>query len=471
MSLVPFSSLLLGDLVSTPEMRALWSEERVIESWMRVEVALAGVQAELGLIPADAARTLADRLRPGRISPEAIAAKKESVGHLFVSFLKACREACGEAAEHLHVGPTTQDVLDTGLVLQMRDGYVPLLRSALGLERALCDRAERHAGAPVMGRTHEQHAVPVTFGFVVAGWATELRDHLDRLAECEPRWLVGNLSGAVGAHNTFVELADTRTALHIEREVCARLGLAAPSMPLHGRIDRFAELVGRLADLVGLLGRIGLSLRSMQRTELAEVEEPFLDTQHWSSTMPNKKNPETCEQIAGLAMLCRGYALAMAEIRVADYRDATRLPVEWTAIPATFMAAARAIQSMRAVVEGLVVDEPRMRANLDDPHGPGQAAAERVMIALYRKTGLRDAAHELLHACAREARDARLPLGDVLKRDARVRAHLDDAEIDRLCELATYTGTATRRTADAIADVRHRQAGDVARIDRIFGNS
>jgi adenylosuccinate lyase len=464
MALVPTSSLLFRDLVGTPAMRLLWSEERMIASWMDVERAITEVQAEMGMVPADAARTICACLRPERLPAEIIAAKKESVGHLFVSFLKAFREVCGEAAEHLHVGPTTQDILDTGLVLQMRDAYTSLLGETLALEGALCDLAERHAATPVMGRTHEQHAVPVTFGFVVAGWATELRDYIDRLRECEGRWMIGNLSGAAGAQNTFVELAGTDAARRLERDVCARLGLASPVMPLHARTDRFAELIGRVTDMVGSLGRVGLSIRTMQRTEVAEVEEPYRESQHWSSTMPNKKNPEIGEQVAGLATLCRGLAQSMQEIRVADYRDSTRLPVMLVAIPLTFMAAARAVESMKYVLGGLIVDEEQMRLNLDDPRSPGQAAAERVMIALYKKCGLRDAAHEVLHEAARDARERRLPLAVVLAEHPMIREHLDTGEIEALCDLTTYTGTAESRTADAIAYVRARQAEDLASL-------
>jgi adenylosuccinate lyase len=315
-----------------------------------------------------------------------------------------------------------------------------------------------------MGRTHEQHAVPVTFGFVVAGWAVELRDHLDRLGECEKRWMIGNLSGAVGAHNAFVELAGADTGRRVERQVCERLGLGCPNMPLHPRIDRFTELVVDLAELVGFLGRVALSIRSMQRTEVGELEEPYRESQHWSSTMPNKKNPELCEQVAGLASLCRGLAGSMQEVRVADYRDSTRTPVLMVAIPTVFMAAARSVESMKSVIGGLIVDEARMLSNLNDPLSAGQAAAERVMIALYKKTGLRAAAHETLHRCAREARDGRVPLAEALKQDPRVAEHLSAGEIDRLCELGTYTGTSFSRTGEALAYLRRRNAEDRERI-------
>lgn len=464
--LIPFDSLLFQDLVGTPAMRAVWTGRRTLETWMAVEAAITRVQAELGLIPAWAAAEITRRLTPDHLTPERIREKQATVGHLMVAFLKAFREICGPAAEHFHVGPTTQDILDTGLTLQIDQAHAIVFEEAWRLEDALCAQAECYRQTPVAGRTHQQHAAPLTFGFVLAGWALELHDHLERALEGEARWRVGMVSGAVGTHSAFVELSDLATARLLERRVCEELGLAAPRGDLHRRTDRFAEVAGHLAGLCSHLGRIGLDIRGWQRPEVGEVEEPSGPLQYSSSTMPNKRNPEASEQVEGLATLCRALSLAMQDLQMSEHRDSTRMPVEFTALPLSFLMTARALETTRRTVEGLVVHADAMLENLSHPRVRGQTAGERIMIALYRKTGRRDAAHTRLHACAQRSRAHGIPFRDAILQDPELAPLFDEGELDRLLDLTTYLGSAAQQVDEAVAYVRQSRADQQARRGR-----
>lgn len=458
---MPFGSLLLGDMVGTEEMRAVWTEQRMLDHWIDVERAITESQAGLGMIPEDAAAAILACLSSGRLTPSAVAERKQSVGHLMVAFLKAFREVCGAAAEHFHVGATTQDILDTALTLQMREAHRIVMRHALSLETALCAQARRQRDTVMMGRTHQQHAVPLTFGFVLAGWALAVRDRVERVREGERRWLVGSVSGAVGTQSAFVELADADRARQLEERVCEKLELERPSAGLHPRINRLTDVVVDLASLAGELGKIALDLRALQRPEVLEVEEPHSNDQQWSSTMPNKKNPEASEQVEGIAAVVRGLAGAMQETHVSDTRDSTRMPVEFVAIPLSYQLVSRALVSMARTIEGMEVHADRMAENLDHPHVLGQAAAERLLIALYRRTGRRDSAHEMLHDCAVRARQTGRPFIEVVASE--VGDRLSPAELERLSDLSTYTGRAGAQTDEAIGWIEGRRADDLRR--------
>jgi adenylosuccinate lyase len=274
------------------------------------------------------------------------------------------------------------------------------------------------------------------------------------MEESRKRWLLGNISGAVGTQNALVEIAGEDTARRYERMVCEKLSLGVPAISLHTRTDRFSEIVSHLANLCSSLGEIGVNVRTHQSSEIAEVEEPYDDDRYSSSTMPNKWNPEASEQVQGLAQLARGMAHSVQEICMSGVRDATRTPVLYTAIPQTYMLASRALATTRDVIEGLVVHEDHMRQNLRAPYVLHQAVAERVMIALYLKTGERAAAHTLLYEATVRSRNEGRSLREVLEDMDEIRASLSDEELDRLFDLTTYTGKAVTQTRETVSALR-----------------
>jgi len=453
MDLVPFSSLLLGNTVGTPAMRAVWSEQRMVESWMEVERAIVRVQARLGLIPREAADAIDKCLNQNCVPLDLVTRHAERSGHLFVAFLRAFREVCGEAAEHFHVGPTTQDILDSGLVLQMREAEADVQETARALLGLLCRRAIEEKGTAMPGRTHEQHALPTTFGLVLAGWALEIRDGLERMRQAEARWQVGSLAGGVGAQSAFVELAGVEKAFRLQEGVCSELGLALPLAPMHGRIDRFAEAVQNLGLLCATLARIGLHLRTLERPEVAEVSMPYGEEACSSSTMPNKRNPEAIERIDGLARMVQSYGSALPALRMADHRDSTRIPVLYTAVPGAYLMTACALSTLLRHVSELRVERERMLANLNHPAVLGQTAAERLMIRLYRKTGRKQWAHTQLSACARVSREQKRHLREVIEASAALAGHFSPAELDECFDLGTYLGTAPTQAETAATAV------------------
>lgn len=459
---IPFDSVLFQDLFSTPRMRAVWTEERTVAAWMHVERAITEVQCELGMVPAWAALRIAESLRPGAIPLDRVRDHAARSGHLMVGFLRTFREVCGDAAEHFHLGPTTQDILDTGLTLQMKEAHALVRQQVLCLERTLCRRALEEKDSVMMGRTHEQHALPTTFGLVLASWASEIRDHIDRLEQGESRWRMGSVAGGVGAQNAFVELGDSTLARDLERRVCRRLGLITPDIQHQGRHDRFAEVASTLASLCASLARMALQLRTMERPEVAEVEAVYGEEACSSSTMPNKRNPEALERVQGLAELARGHADTMLSLRMADHRDSTRIPVLYTAVPGVFLLLSRALETLSGHFETVRVNREAMRANLDHPNVFGQAAAERVMIALYRKTGRKHWAHTRLSECSAISTGTRRPLRLVIEEMADLTAHLASAELDALFELATYTGTAALQVEQAVARIMKANAAAAA---------
>ncbi len=468
---IPFGSLILRDMVSTEPMRLVWSEENLLQTWMDAEKAATAAQAELGLIPREAADTILKHLNPEALPADRIRAQAERNRHLMVSFLKAFRDVCGPAAEHFHVGATTQDILDTALALQIKEAHRLILRQALDLEDTLCRRAEEHCETVMMGRTHEQPALPLTFGFVLATWATEIRDHIERAKESEKRWMYGSLAGGVGAQNAFVEMGGAEldgieTARRLQRVFCEKLGLRTPVIDIQARLDRFAEIVANLASLCSTLGRIGLNLRSWGRPEVMETETPYGPEEYSSSTMPNKRNPESCERVEGLASLVRSLAHSVQEIPIADHRDSVRVPVLYVAIPMSYMLTSRGLEEIGAAIGGLEVHAEQMLLNLDHPNALGQAAAERLMISLYRKTGKRDWAHTVLQQCCRRSHDERRPLAEVVLAHPELAPHFTGDELENLMDLSTYTGTAASQTRDAVTAIRQARKSDLAR----YGN-
>jgi adenylosuccinate lyase len=458
-AIMPLGSLLFQGMVSTPEMQAIWSEQNTVQKWMDVEAAITRAQMDLGMIPKDAGEQIIAHLNLERFPIEKIVAKKQLHEHLMVSFLKAFREVCGPAAEYFHIGPTTQDILDTGLTLQIREANEQIFQQLLSLEEVLCDQAMRYRDSVMMGRTHQQHALPLTFGYVLAGWANEIRDHIDRAMESRKRHLFGSVSGGVGTQNAFVELGGEEMAQTLESDVCRSLGLSTPLIALHPRTDRFSEVVTNLSALCSALGKMGMNIVSWQRTEVMEAEESSTEQRYGSSTMPNKLNPEPSEQVDGLAKIVRGLASAMQDILMHDQRDSTRVPVQITALPLSYMMTAKALTTVTDTIRNLVVHEERMRENLEHPNFLGQAVGERLMIRVYQKTGKRDWAHTILRECSQICRDEGRWFRSVVSEHAELCGLFTQAELDEIFDLTTYTGTAARQTDRTIQSLRSTRPG------------
>ncbi len=435
-------SQLLGSFFGSDEVRSAFDDRALVQGWLDAERALAEAEAEVGLIPGWAAETIAGVCDAADFDLPAIARGIAASQHPLVPFVRELTARCGEAGAYVHWGATTQDVTDTGAVLQIRAALLPVERDldrAIAAARAL---AVRHAATPAAGRTHGQHAVPITFGFKAATWAAELLRADARLRRARTAALTGQLGGAAG---TLASLGDDAAAVHAA--FCRRLGLAEPDIAWHNARDRLRDLVHALAEIGAAGERIAAEIVRLQATEVAEVHEPATDQSVGSSTMPQKRNPMICEYVIASARLLRGpLAVLDGAAAHAGERDMGAWAAEWVAVPEAMILAAGLLAKLAYVLEQLVVDPVRMERNLGA--SDGAIMAEAVMMALAGSLG-HEGAHETVTAATRRAARSGSGLRAALLEDQRVTAALAEADLDDLLDPVRYLGTAVR-TATAI---------------------
>jgi 3-carboxy-cis,cis-muconate cycloisomerase len=428
-------SLLFRDAFGTPRMRAVFSDRALVARYVEVEIALARAQGRLGIIPAAAAAAIEARANAEALDFERLRRDTNNVGYPILPLVQQLAAQCGEAGGYLHWGATTQDIMDTALVLQIREGLAIVEEDVTALRGILARLARKHRDTPMAGRTHLQQALPITFGYKAALWLAGFDRHAARLAEVKPRVLVGQFAGAAG---TLASLG--RRGLEVQQALMEELGLGAPSATWHAVRDTLAEVVNLLALVTGSLGKIAYDVMLMASTEVAEVQEPFAPGRGASSTMPQKRNPISSELMLASAKAVRQHAGLMLDAMVQDYERATGpWHAEWIALPESFVLTAGALHQAKFALEGLVVDAARMRANL--AMTGGLIVAEAVMMALAPHLG-RQAAHDLVYDCCRAAAEQGGSLAEHLEREPRIVRHLDRAALEHLTDPANYLGLA-----------------------------
>jgi len=411
-----------------PEMGAIWSEAARFEAMLRVEIAVARVQAAHGLIPADAVGPIETR---ARVDVDRIAEIERTTDHDVIAFVSQVAETVGQEGRYLHFGLTSSDVVDTGLALQLRDAGDRLLADIDRLLAILIARARAEAETVMMGRTHSVHAEPTTFGLKLAGWAFELDRGRIRLAAAVDEIATGKISGPVG---TYSHLGP-----EIEAEVLVALRLRAD--PVSTQIvqrDRHAALLTAIAIVGGSLERFATEVRNLQHTEIGEVQEPFAAGQKGSSAMPHKRNPILSERIAGLARLLRGYAhTAMEDQPLWHERDISHSSAERVILPDATIVLDYMLVKTAGLVEGLVVRSERMRENI--ARGLGLHASSRVLTTLVETGGLsREEAYAVVQRAALRAADERAPLRDILGVDPVVARNLTLEQLDACFDDAAF---------------------------------
>lgn len=396
---------------TSPEMADLWSPETRFATWLEVELLAAEAQAQLGLIPADAARRLRERARVGSVARIDELEERET-RHDVVAFLRVVAESVGDDARYLHHGLGSSDVVDTALSVLMVRAVDLIMRSVERLRRALGALARAHRYTVMAGRTHGVHAEPITFGLKAALWYAEVGRALERLQRAREVMAVGKLSGEVG---TFAH-----TPPEVEAYVCERLGLRpAPVSSQVLQRDRHAEYMTHLAVVAGTLEKIATEIRHLARTEIREVEEPFREGQTGSSAMPHKRNPILCERVTGLARVVRSHALAALEnIALWGERDITHSSVERVIIPDATTLVEYMARTLAGVIEGLRVYPERMRENLD--RTGGLVFSHRVLLALVEKGLSRDEAYRIVQSAAMQAWEGRGSFRDLLQASGRL---------------------------------------------------
>jgi 3-carboxy-cis,cis-muconate cycloisomerase len=437
-------SRFLGDLFSTPLMRDVFTDTSQIARYIDVEIALARAQGKLDVIPIADADAIARYAHHIPLDMTKLAIDTHNVGYPILPLVTQLAAGLGEAGRSLHWGATTQDIMDTACVLQVRQALDLLEPQILLIAKTLRDLARKHQKTPMAGRTHLQHALPVTLGYKAVIWLGMLERHLERLAQLRPRVLVLSFAGAAG---TLASLGSK--GLAVQEQMAIELGLSQPVTTWHTARDGLAECLQWLGLVTASLAKIAVDVSLMMSNELAEVFEPYVHGRGASSTMPQKRNPISCEVIIGCAKAVRHSSALMLDAMVQDMERATGpWQAEWVAIPEAFMYSAGAIEQARLMLQGLIVDEQRMLVNLQSTGG--LIVAEALMMGLATHLG-RNAAHELVYEACRTALETRQSLADVLITHPSVTAHMNAEQIYQLCNPANYLGSAPQMVSRALS--------------------
>ncbi len=435
-------SIFFKDLFGTPAMRQVFDDHTLLQKWLDYEAALARAQAKLGMFPQAAADEITAQAQAALMDTDAIKQGIDKTVHPLVSLIWQLSHRCaGDAGRYVHWGATTQDVMDTAIILQIRDA-LPLFEGTLdALESAMVRLASDYRATPIAGRTHGQQALPTTFGAKVAVWLAELRRGRERLNQAKPRVLVGEFGGAVG---TLAGLAESHIdELAVQAALMQELGLGIPPIAWHTSRDGIVEFALIICQYAALMGRIAHEVIDLQKQEFGEVEEPFAMGKVGSSTMPHKRNPMLAESVLTLARLCREKAATALDTLVYNEheRDWSSFQMEWAYLPELCVMAHGALEIMARILGDLRVYPERMRQNLDVTGG--LLLAERVMFALGEHIGRQDA-HDVVYECAMHAIETHTGFLDTLTADPRVNTHLTRDQIAALLDPAAYTGLAAR---------------------------
>jgi len=426
-------SVLFRDAFGTSAMRDVFSDRRLVERYIEIEVALAKAQARCGVIPQAAAVDIARESRIDRIDFDVMRKETDIVGYPILPLVHQLVDMCGEAGRYVHWGATTQDIMDTATVLQVRDALDLVDHDMRELRVILTDLAKKHRDTPMAGRTHLQQALPVTFGYKVAIWLAMFDRHQQRLSQLRGRVLCVQFAGAAG---TLASLDDQ--GFQVQQALAEELSLAIPATTWHVARDGLAETINLLALVTGSLGKIAMDIMIMASTEYAEVYEPFVKGRGASSTMPQKRNPISSELMLAAAKAVRQHAGLMTDAMIQDFERATGpWHAEWIAIPESFVLTGGALNQAKFALGGLIVDQEQMKKNLGISQG--LIVAEAVMMRLAPVMG-RQQAHDVVYDACRVVNKKGGSLAQALETVPIVRENFDQQAIERMTDPANYLG-------------------------------
>lgn len=430
-------SLIYRNSWGAEETRALFDDEPRTRAWLEILAVLAESQAEIGLIPAAAAREVARACREIPLDAaffEEVRKGFEATNHSTLGLIKAVQRRCpGDSGEWVYYGATVQDLTDTWMMMTLNRVWQITEGELRAIEGNLLKLAEAHRDTVMAGRTHGQPGLPITFGFKAAVWASEVRRHLQRLKEIKPRLEVGQLAGGVGSLSSLGP-----RGLELQEKFFARLGLRPPDITWTTARDVLVEWFNLLTLISGTADKIGHEVYNLQRPEIGEVSEGFLPGTVGSITMPHKRNPEIAEHLGTLARVIRHNAALIAESQVHDHeRDGRAWKAEWAVLAETCLAAAKLLALTNAMTASLVVHPDRMLANLQATKG--FVLSEAVMLALAEKVG-KQSAHALVYETAMKAHETGRPLKEAILENAEIRKHLTAEQIESLFDYRRHVG-------------------------------
>lgn len=411
---------------SRPDMKRVWSEENKFDKWLEVEIAVCDAWAEVGVVPREAV----PKIKLAKCNFRRMDEILKETHHDMTAFLGAVSESLGDESRFIHLGLTSSDVMDTALSLQLIEATDLLTEGIKSLIAVLAEKAMKYKYTVMIGRTHGVHAEPTTFGLKMALWVEEMRRNLHRLTEARKVISVGKISGAVGTYATL--------SPEVEQKACARLKLTPA--PISNQVlqrDRHAQFVTTLAVIAGSLEKFATEIRSLQRTEVFEAEEPFARGQTGSSAMPHKRNPELCERVCGLARMLRGFAVTSLEnIALWHERDISHSSNERITLPDSCLLADYMLAIFTSVMNGLQVYPERMKKNIELTRG--LVFSQRVMLSLIDKGLSRDRAYKLMQRNAMKAWKGNKKFLNLLKADKEVVAALPPEELEPLFDYQYY---------------------------------
>jgi adenylosuccinate lyase len=434
--------------VADPGIRALYAQENRWQAWLEVEAALARAQAELGIVPQEAAEAIAGAARLERLDRARIDAGLARTGHTIVPLVWELARVVGEPhSGWVHWGATTQNITQTGDLLVLRQAHRIIRRLIGEALEALADLAERGADMPIAGRTHGQHAVPATFGYKPAVWIDEMIHHVERLRQAAPRIFVAMLGGAAG---TFASLGEDGPK--VQAGIARRLGMLPMTVPARSIGDHLGENLCLFGLVAATCGKIAREIYTLMKTEFGEVEEPVPPGTVGSSTMPQKRNPKLCQDIIAASADIRSCVpLALEAMQTEHEADRTTSLIIEAAEARAAIAMGDMLSRLVAVLRGLRLDPERMRKNLD--LGGGLIMAEAVMLKLGAAVG-RQHAHDVVYEAAQAAFVEGRPFAQLLAADPRVSAYLGPAEIEALLDPTCYIGLCAEMARDAAGRAR-----------------
>ena len=447
--------ILLQNNFSTPEIRLIWSDENKVSKQLAVEVALAKIEGELGIIPKTAAQQIIEKAKVEHLNLLALQKESAQKRHSLIALIHALQELVGtEAGEYVHYGVTTQDIVDTGIMLQTKEAYDVIVQHSKALIQTVAALAQKHRSTLMMGRTHGIHAIPITFGVKLAIWLDELLRNHKRLRQLEfNEVFVGSISGAVGTYAAF----DGR-GIEVERLTLAELGLVVPNISWQPSRDRFSEFATTLGIYAGTLGKIGHELFTLMKTEINEIHEPFRKGEIGSSTMPQKRNPALIEGVASLTQpIFSDDSVILQSMLIDGERDAMHWRNEWVALPEITSYLDAQLVQLTYILSELEVNTVQMRKNLDIQGS--LPYSERIMFKLGKVIG-KQTAHELVYQAAMKAIENHDDFISLLYQEPTVSTHFSKETIQSWIVPENNIGESLAKVDDVVSTVQVYFRGD-----------
>lgn len=440
----------LRNSFGAPRMRGIWDEKNRLQCQLDAEKALALAEGELGLIPKEAAEKIASAANADLFDPEELIRLGQTAQHSLMPTIMILQKLSEEAGEYVHYGVTTQDIVDTGTMLQLKQADELIRADVKEVLKLLYQLTDKYKATPMAGRSHGIQGLPITFGYKLAVFLSELSRNWERLEECHKRVFVGGMSGAVGTYASFGPKGP-----EVERRALAILGLGAPEICWQASRDRFSEYAEVALLISGTLGRLGNELYNLMRTEFGEVEEPFSKGKIGSSTMPHKRNPASIEGLASLTRpVFHAAALIHESLMMEHERDAMSWRAEWIGIPELCQYLSCQLVLAKKILDGLVVKPERMLKNLNMMGG--LIVSERVMFVLGEKIG-KQTAHHLVYELSMQSEETGESFAELLASNETVRQYLNEEEIAELLNPEHYTGSSIEKAEEVLANFRAKK--------------